>query len=85
MTTVTVQPKRKSTATFILRHEIEAIQRAIEHMVYLAEIACQQASQVTGPFSETLRAEIADYEESIDRLRRALACLLDTDDKELER
>lgn len=68
-------------ATYMLRHHIQTLQNTIEHYVYYAEVLRRRAWTEQSPTRQATMAESKNYSESVDRLRCAIACLLDSHEK----
>lgn len=76
---------RNPLPAYMLRHQIQSLDNLIVHHVYYAEILRQRARNEhrEDPLTaEATRAESRNYEECADRLRCAIACLLDLDSEE---
>jgi len=68
-------------ATHMLRHHIHSLQHTIEHYVYYAEVVRTRARNETDPtMREATLAESETYGESVEWLRCAIACLLDSEE-----
>jgi hypothetical protein len=74
-----IKGDKNALPTYMLRHHIQALQNTIEHYVYYAEVLRQRARTEASPMNDATLRESANYGECVDRLRCAIACLLDLD------